>query len=102
MINTGVISFGSGAVLFLLLSLVLLTGQQGRTRKNVFKFAAIVSTVWLCFTALSVYYEAPFLSYLLEPVRSFSWLLFLGYVLISSVTDAHLAVWRFRKREPSA
>jgi len=96
-INTGVISFGSGAALFLLLSLVLLTGQQGRSRKNAFKFASVISTVWLGFTALSIYYGAPFLSYLLEPVRSFSWLLFLGYVLVSSVTDTQHSGRRFRR-----
>ena len=97
LLNTGVISFGSGALLFLLLSLVLLSGQQGRSRKNALKFAAVISTVWLGFTALSIYNEAPFLAYLLEPVRTFSWLLFLGFVLISSVTDSRLAEHRFRK-----
>ena len=97
MINTGVISFGSGAFLFLVLTLVLLTGQQGRSRKNALKFASVVSTVWLGFTAVTIYYEAAFFSYLVEPVRSFSWLLFLGFVLISSVTDARLADKRFRK-----
>jgi hypothetical protein len=97
MINTGVISFGSGAVLFLILTLVLLTGQQGQSRKNALKFASIISTAWLGFTALSIYYEAPFFSYLVEPVRSFSWLLFLGYVLVSSVTDTHHSGRRFRR-----
>ena len=96
MINTGVISFGSGAFLFLVLTLVLLTGQQGRSRKNALKFAAVVSTVWLGFTAVTIYYEAAFFSYLVEPVRSFSWLLFLGFILISSVTDTRLADKRFR------
>jgi putative PEP-CTERM system histidine kinase len=95
-INTGVISFGSGAFLFLVLTLVLLTGQQGRSRKNALKFASIASTVWLGFTAVTIYYEAAFFSYLVEPVRSFSWLLFLGFVLISSVTDTRLADKRFR------
>ena len=97
MINTGVISFGSGAALFLILTLVLLTGQHGRSRKNALKFASAVTTAWLGFTALSIYYDVPFFSYLVEPVRSFSWLLFLGYVLLSSVTDTHLAVRRFRR-----
>ncbi len=54
MINTGVISYASGAVLFLFLSLVLLTGEQGRSRKNALKFASVVSTVWLCFTAFAI------------------------------------------------
>jgi putative PEP-CTERM system histidine kinase len=96
-INTGVISYGSGAILFLVLTLVLLTGQQGRSRKNALKFAAVVSTVWLVFTAVSIYLAVPFYSYLIEPVRSFSWLLFLGFVLVSSITDTRMADRRFRK-----
>jgi len=97
MIDAGILSFGVGAALFLILSLVLLTGQQGRSRKNALKFASVVSTVWLGFTALTIYYDVSFFSYLIEPLRSFSWLLFLGYVLISSVTDAKVADQRFRK-----
>ena len=97
MINTGVISYGSGALLFLVLTLVLLTGQQGRSRKNALKFAAVVSTVWLGFAAATIYYDVSFYAYLVEPVRSFSWLLFLGFVLVSSITDTRLAERRFRK-----
>ena len=97
MINTGVISYGSGAILFLVLTLVLLTGQQGRSRKNALKFAAVVSTVWLGFTAAVIYYDVSFFAYLVEPVRSFSWLLFLGFVLVSSVTDTRLGDRGFRK-----
>ena len=93
--NIGVISYGAGAVLFLVLTLVLLTGQQGRTHKNAFKFASVASTVWLGFTALAIYRDAAFVSYLVEPVRSFSLLLFLGHVLMSSVTDARVAQRRF-------
>jgi putative PEP-CTERM system histidine kinase len=96
-INAGVISYGSGAFLFLVLTLVLLTGQQGRSRKNALKFAAVVSTVWLGFTVVTIYYEVSFYSYLVEPVRSFSWLLFLGFVLVSSITDTRLADQRFRR-----
>ena len=97
MINAGVISFGSGAILFLVLALVLLTGQQGQSRKNALKFASIASAAWLGFAAVTSYYDISFFSYLLEPVRSFSWLLFLGYVLVASVTDTRLAEQRFRK-----
>ena len=96
-INTGVISYGIGAILFFVLSLVLLTGQQGRSQKNALKFASLVSTAWLFYTALTIYYDAAFYSYLLEPVRSFSLLLFLGYVLVSSVTDRRVGGNRFRK-----
>ncbi|MEA2093936.1 MAG: hypothetical protein U9P11_05155, partial [Pseudomonadota bacterium] len=97
MINTAVISFSTGAVAFLGLSLVLLTGQQGRSRKNALKFAAIASTVWLGMSALVVYYDVSFFSYLIEPLRSFAWLLFLGYVMLSAVTDTRLATQRFHK-----
>jgi len=97
LIDIGVISFVTGAVFFLVLSLVLLTGQQGRSRKNALKVASIASTVWLGVTALAVYHEASFLSYLVEPLRSFAWLLFLGYVMLSAVTDTRMASQRFRK-----
>ena len=97
MINAGVISFSTGAFLFLILSLVLLTGQQGRSRKNALKFASIASTVWLGMSAFSVYYDVAFFSYLIEPLRSFAWLLFLGYVMLSADTDARLATRRFQK-----
>lgn len=97
MINTGVISYGLGACLFFVLTLVLLTGQQGRSQKNALKFAAVFSTAWLFYTALTIYYEVEFFSYLLEPIRSFSLLLFLGYVLVSSATDRRLTEHRFRK-----
>jgi putative PEP-CTERM system histidine kinase len=96
-INTAIISFSTGAVAFLGLSLVLLTGQQGRSRKNALKFAAIASTVWLGMSALVVYYDVSFFSYLIEPLRSFAWLLFLGYVMLSAVTDTRLATQRFHK-----
>jgi putative PEP-CTERM system histidine kinase len=90
-------SFSTGAFLFLVLSLVLLTGQQGRSRKNALKFASIASTVWLGMSAVSVYYDVAFFSYLIEPLRSFAWLLFLGYVMLSAVTDTKLATRRFHK-----
>jgi hypothetical protein len=96
-INTGVISFGTGAFFFLVLSLVLLTGQQGRARKNALKFAAIASTVWLGFAAFAAYNDIAFLAYLIEPLRGFAWLLFLGYVMLSAVTGKQLASRRFRK-----
>ena len=44
MINIGVISFTTGAVFFLLLTLVLFTGQQGRSQKNALKWFSITST----------------------------------------------------------
>ena len=97
MIDTGVISFVAGAVFFLVLSLVLLTGKQGRSRKNALKVASIASTVWLGVSALTVYHGVSFLSYLLEPLRSFAWLLFLGYVMLSAVANTQPASQRFRK-----
>ena len=43
MISLGILSYGTGTLLFLIMSLVLLTGQQGRSRKNALKFAAVVN-----------------------------------------------------------
>lgn len=97
MFDYGLISYGSGAVLFLILSLVLLTGQQGQSHKNALKIATILSTIWLIFTCLAIFYKVTFFSYLLEPVRSFSLLLFLGYILLSAVVDRRVAQRRFRK-----
>jgi putative PEP-CTERM system histidine kinase len=101
-INTGVISFATGAFFFLVLSLVLLTGQHERKRKNALKLAAIVSTVWMGISAFAVYYEIAFLAYLFEPFRSLAWLLFLGYVMISAVTERHMASQRFHMALASA
>jgi putative PEP-CTERM system histidine kinase len=94
--SLGLVSYGLGTVLFLILTLVLLTGQQGRSHKNALKVASVASTMWLAFATYSIYHNAEFYSYLIEPLRSFSWVLFLGYVLISSVTEARLAQRRFR------
>ncbi|MDH3871067.1 MAG: PEP-CTERM system histidine kinase PrsK, partial [Gammaproteobacteria bacterium] len=47
--------------------------------------------------ALAVSHGVSFLSYLLEPLRSFAWLLFLGYVMLSAVADTQLASRRLRK-----
>ena len=96
MINLSIISYATGAVLFGILSLILLTGERGRVRKNTLTIASVVSAIWLGMTAIAVYKDVSFLSFLLEPLRSFLWLLFLGFILIASVTDASLARRRFR------
>jgi putative PEP-CTERM system histidine kinase len=96
MIDLSVISYATGAVLFGILSLVLLTGERGRVRKDALLFASVVSTVWLGLTAVTIYRDMSLLSYVLEPLRSFSWLLFLGFILLASATDVTLARRRFR------
>jgi putative PEP-CTERM system histidine kinase len=93
--DLGIISYATGAVCFGVLSLVLLTGERGRVRKNALTFASMLSAVWLGMTAASIYQDVSFLSYLLEPLRSFLWLLFLGYILRASVTDENLARRKF-------
>jgi putative PEP-CTERM system histidine kinase len=94
--NLSIISYATGAALFGILSLILLTGERGRVRKNALTFASVVSTVWLGLTAVAIYRDVSFLSYLLEPLRSYLWLLFLGFILRASVTDESLARQRFR------
>jgi len=93
--DLGIISYTTGAVCFGILSLILLTGERGRIRKNALMFASMLSVVWLGMTAAAIYREVSFLSYLLEPLRSFLWLLFLGYILRASVTDENLARRKF-------
>ena len=94
--HIGIISYTTGAVFFGILSLVLLTGERGRVRKDALTVASITSMIWLGFTAVAIFREASFLSYLLEPLRSFLWLLFLGFILRAPVTDEVLARGRFR------
>ena len=71
MINLSIISYATGAVSFGILSLILLTGERGRVRKNTLTIASVVSAIWLGMTAVAVYKDVSFLSYLLEPLRSF-------------------------------
>lgn len=90
-------SYLTGSIFFFSLTFILFTGKVGHTGKKILKIACAISVIWLALSALSVYQGTTFLPYLLEPARSFSWLYFLSYVLISSVTDKEVAKKRFRK-----
>jgi len=77
-----VISFASAAVLFLVLGLVMLTGQRENTPKRMLALAAIASSVW----ASAVTYQAMFggllgATLLLELLRSLTWFIFLLVML---------------------
>jgi len=90
-------SYLTGSIFFFSLTFILFTGKIGHTGKKILKISCAISVIWLALSALSVYQGTTFLPYLLEPVRSFSWLYFLSYVLISSITDKEVAKKRFRK-----
>jgi hypothetical protein len=96
MTELSIISHATGALFFGILSLVLLTGGRGMARKNALIFASLISTAWLGLATISIYKDVSELSYVLEPLRSFSWLLFLGFILLASVTDAGMARKYFR------
>jgi putative PEP-CTERM system histidine kinase len=94
-IDVAVISYATGGLVFLLLMLVLLTGQRGRPQKTALLYAATVSAVWMFLAAYVTYRDASeFVVSLMEPVRDL--------VLITFLTGAayqrrDLARRRFRQ-----
>ncbi|HKK14780.1 MAG TPA: XrtA/PEP-CTERM system histidine kinase PrsK [Gammaproteobacteria bacterium] len=81
--HIGAISYAVGAIAFLVLTLVLLTGWRGRLQGGLLVLAALASTVWAADLAveseLGLNPSAAML--VLETVRSFAWLAFLLRVL---------------------
>ena len=69
--NIGAISYATGAGVFLILSLVLMTGQRGRPHKVALMLASLISAVWLGVAAYCISYDLSLLpAYLLEPLRN--------------------------------
>jgi len=85
MINIAAISYSTGCLFFLLLTLVLMTGRRRRPHKNGLAIALAVSSAWM---GLAAYTAATGLSilwpYLLEPARDLALLSFLSGVFVSS------------------
>ena len=98
MLNVGTISYGAGALFFLALALVLLTGKPGGQRKRLLLFAAMASALWTGFAATHSAGRQVFLStQLLELLRDFAWLAFLSGILASIHTRPEQAARRFRR-----
>jgi len=86
--NIGMSSYATGAGVFLLLALVLMTGKRRRPHKNALLLAALLSAVWMAVTAYSAshgFSQLP--SFLLEPLRDLALLAFLVRMLSSAYSD---------------
>jgi putative PEP-CTERM system histidine kinase len=93
----GAISYATGAGVFLVLSLVLMTGQRGRPHKFALMLAALVSAFWMGITAWTAARDMSLLaSYLLEPVRDLALLAFLVRVLSAAHSQPAQAARYFR------
>lgn len=97
MVNIGAISYATGAGVFLILSLVLMTGQRGRPHKNALLLAALISALWMAITAYIAANDiAPVASYLLEPLRNLALLAFVVRVLSAAYSKPEQARSYFR------
>ena len=86
--DIGIISYSTGALVFLILSLVLMTGERKRPFKFALMLASLASAIWMGVTAWSIARgDTPFFSYLLEPLRDLALLGFLTRVLSAAYTD---------------
>ncbi|MFC1772752.1 XrtA/PEP-CTERM system histidine kinase PrsK [Pseudomonadota bacterium] len=96
--NIAAISYASGAAVFLILSLVLMTGQRDRPHKMALMLASLVSAIWLGVTAWSAFDDASALSsYLLEPLRDLALLAFIVRMLSAAYTVPAEATRYFRR-----
>ena len=97
MLSIGFVGYTIGAVAFLVLALVLLTGHRGRSGKRSLAVAAFASAVWMGLAAYqNVSLTYPFLTQLMELVRDIAWIAFLARVLGSAYGDQRVADARFR------
>lgn len=93
----GVYSYAAGALAFMMLALVLLTGRRGRTQKHLLLLAASASMLWMVVTAVQIHFDTSlFASHLLELVRDFAWIAFLSRAVVAGYGNDVLARRRFR------
>ncbi len=95
--NLGVVSYVTGASFFVVLSLLLLTGQHGRPQKTLLLVASLAMVLW---SGSAAYAEAHggslYVPHLLELVRDFAWIAFLVRILAAAQRDADLEWSWFR------
>ncbi|HEY9197919.1 MAG TPA: XrtA/PEP-CTERM system histidine kinase PrsK [Gammaproteobacteria bacterium] len=97
MLSIGFTGYAVGAVAFLLLTLVLLTGQRGQSHKRLLLLAAGTNGLWMGVAAYqSAALSLPFQSQLLELLRNLAWIAFLTRILGSAYGDQAIANRRFR------
>ena len=98
MFNIGVVSYSTGALVFLILALVLMTGERDRPFKFSLMLASLASSIWMGFTAYSSMRGWPsIISYMLEPLRDLALFAFLVRVLSAAHFDANEAKRYFRR-----
>ena len=96
--NIGAISYATGAGVFLILSLVLMTGQRGRPHKVALMVASLVSAVWLGVVAYCISHDLSLTTaYLLEPVRNLALFAFLFRMLSAAYRQPDNARLYFRR-----
>lgn len=96
--HIGSVSYASGAGVFLVLSLLLMTGQRDRPHKLALMLASLMSTFWLGATALLDFWNlSPWFSYLLEPLRNLALLAFILRMLSAAYTVPAEASRYFRR-----
>ena len=98
MLSIGVFGYAAGALLFLIMGLVLLTGQQGRPRKTMLMIAAFASALWMGDAAyqLSALGSPVLHTSIFELIRDLAWIAFLSRVLASAYSDRILTERRYR------
>ncbi len=96
--DIGTISYSIGSGVFLVLSLVLMTGQRGRPHKMALMLASLVSAIWMAVTAYAASHPSWLvIAYLFEPLRDLALLAFLVRVLSAAYTEpAEAARYRLR------
>jgi hypothetical protein len=96
--NIGAISYATGAGVFLILALVLMTGQRGRPHKVALMLASLISAVWLGVSAYCISHDLSlFPSYLLEPLRNLALCAFLIRLLSAAYRQPAEASHYFRR-----
>jgi putative PEP-CTERM system histidine kinase len=96
--NIGAVSYATGAGVFLILALVLMTGQRGRPHKVALMLASLISAVWLGVAAYCISHNLSLLpSYLLEPLRNLALFAFLIRVLSAAYRQPTEAKRYFRR-----
>ncbi len=96
--DIGVISYATGAVVFLILALVLMTGQRGRPHKVALMWASLISAIWMGIAAWTAASQnSVYLASVLEPLRDLALLAFLVRVLSAAYASPVQAA-RYVKR----
>ncbi|MFN2309179.1 MAG: XrtA/PEP-CTERM system histidine kinase PrsK [Gammaproteobacteria bacterium] len=97
MLNIGFAGYTAGAVAFLALALVLLTGRHGQTRKRLLMLAALASALWMASAAYHSLTQSALLhAQLLELLRDLAWIAFLARILGAAYADPAVADRHYR------